>query len=75
MRVPLASHDAERLGTDRARLEVPSDLARIKREPSLALEWQRHVRRAFQMAFAAGFKAVGFSRGEQPGYLLRRDEA
>jgi predicted GNAT superfamily acetyltransferase len=75
LRAALSSRDAAALGTDYARLEGPSDLARIKREPSIALEWQRHVRRAFQLAFAAGFKAVGFSRGDQPGYLLRREQA
>jgi predicted GNAT superfamily acetyltransferase len=59
---------------ERVKLQIPADLAYVKRDASVALEWQRLVRRAFQMAFAAGFVAVGFSRGEQPCYLLRREQ-
>jgi predicted GNAT superfamily acetyltransferase len=59
---------------DRARIEIPADLARVKRTPEVAQAWQHHVRTAFQHAFAAGFVAVGFSRADpqRPRYLLHR---
>jgi predicted GNAT superfamily acetyltransferase len=59
---------------ERARIEIPADLARVKRTPELAQAWQHHVRAAFQHAFAAGFTAVGFSRAnpDRPRYLLTR---
>jgi predicted GNAT superfamily acetyltransferase len=59
---------------DRARIEIPADLASVKRTPELAQAWQHHVRAAFQHAFAAGFEATGFTRAdpERPRYLLTR---
>jgi predicted GNAT superfamily acetyltransferase len=52
-------------------LSIPADLAAAK-AAGAAETWQQHVRVAFQSAFDAGFVAVGFQRGEQPGYLLER---
>jgi len=59
---------------NRARIQIPADLASVKRTPELAQAWQHHVRAAFQQAFAAGLVAVGFSRAEpdRPRYLLTR---
>ena len=70
-RVPTASCMPS---ADHARIEIPADLASVKRTPELAQAWQHHVRAAFQHAFAAGFEAVGFSRAdpERPRYLLTR---
>jgi predicted GNAT superfamily acetyltransferase len=66
---PIASHDAQRLGSKHLRLQIP---ARLPRHTEQAQVWQHHVRRAFQLAFAAGFVAVGFSRIDTPCYLLER---
>jgi predicted GNAT superfamily acetyltransferase len=65
-----AQHRA--LSAPRLRLTIPADLAATKANPDLAAGWQQQVRTAFQSAFAAGFVAVGFARGEQPAYLLER---
>jgi len=62
------------LSGDRARIEIPADLASVKRSPEVAQAWQHHVRSAFQQAFAAGLIAVGFSRADphRPRFLLHR---
>ncbi|HEY3060946.1 MAG TPA: hypothetical protein VGL99_18440 [Chloroflexota bacterium] len=59
---------------DHTRIEIPADLASVKRTPEVAQAWQHHVRSAFQQAFAAGFVAVGFSRADphRPRFLLHR---
>ena len=59
---------------DRARIEIPADLASVKRTPEVAQAWQHHVRTAFQQAFDAGLVAVGFSRADphRPRFLLHR---
>jgi predicted GNAT superfamily acetyltransferase len=68
---PIGHYDA---ASDRARIEIPAEVARVKVEPALARAWQQHVRAAFQAAFAAGFVAVGFTRADptRPRYLLHR---
>lgn len=70
-RRPAAVHppaDAPRL-----HLEIPASIRDLlAAEPDLARAWQRAVRRAFESAFGAGYRAVGFARGEQPCYLLER---
>jgi predicted GNAT superfamily acetyltransferase len=59
-------------GGPRLRIAIPADLAALKTTPERAMSCQREVRAAFQQAFAAGYVAVGFARGEQPAYLLER---
>jgi predicted GNAT superfamily acetyltransferase len=56
----------------RLRIPIPADLAALKATPERAVSCQQDVRAAFQQAFAAGYVAVGFARGEQPAYLLER---
>jgi predicted GNAT superfamily acetyltransferase len=63
----------------RALLEVPADINRLRAlDSALADRWRAAVRRAFQAAFADGFRAVGFLRfpdGGQPCgfYVLHRE--
>jgi predicted GNAT superfamily acetyltransferase len=46
-------------------VEVPGDIARLRRErPDLAERWRVAVRSAFQSAFAEGYRAVSFVRDE-----------
>jgi predicted GNAT superfamily acetyltransferase len=63
-------------GLDHLALEIPPSIVEVKSRASLSLaqEWQLTVRQAFQVAFAAGFVAVGFARAEpsRPRYLLER---
>ncbi len=66
-------------GQPSLRLEIPSDIARLRAtDAGLAASWQMAVRRAFVAAFAAGYRAVGFARsteGDQPRaeYMLVRE--
>lgn len=65
-------------GAARVWLEVPSDVAGLRRHhPSLAGRWAKAVRSAFVDALAAGYEAVGFVREDTDecsrcGYLLER---
>ena len=46
-------------------LEIPGDIARLRRErPALAEQWRSTVRTAFRTAFDAGYRAVSFVRDE-----------
>jgi predicted GNAT superfamily acetyltransferase len=60
-------------------LEIPADINRLRAlDVALADQWRLAVRQAFQAAFAAGYRAVGFLRFEDEGqpcgfYLLHRD--
>jgi predicted GNAT superfamily acetyltransferase len=46
-------------------LEIPSDIARLRREqPHVAEAWRAAVRDAFQFAFEHSYRAVGFVRVE-----------
>ena len=54
-------------------LEIPADFQAVKRnDPSLALEWRIAARGAFAGAFAQGYAAVDFLRGQdgRGAYLL-----
>jgi len=54
-------------------VEIPADFQDLKRtDPSLALEWRIAARGAFEGAFAQGYAAVEFLRGEggRGAYLL-----
>ena len=62
-----------KLGGPAALLAIPGDVASIREaDPGLAEAWSLAVRRAFQAAFAAGYRAVGFL--DEGSYLLRRSE-
>ena len=55
------------------RIEIPSAITYLKStDVELARAWQQAVRNAFQAAFAAGYRAVGFARGDRPAYVLAR---
>ncbi|MFO0960104.1 MAG: hypothetical protein U0800_22150 [Isosphaeraceae bacterium] len=57
-------------------IEIPADLARLRKDdPESLLRWRMIVREAFVSAFHAGYRAIGFRRGEMEGrsrcfYLL-----
>ncbi len=56
------------IGTPRVLLEIPADIARLRRErPELAEQWRSAVRLAFRTAFDAGYRAVHFLREETDG--------
>jgi predicted GNAT superfamily acetyltransferase len=62
-------------GVESLTIEVPARISDLKaRGTTAAVEWQQAVRQAFQLAFAAGYRAVGFSREDpaRPRYLLER---
>ena len=75
---PAAAIDEKALSEKRALLEVPCDIARLRHEtPALAEQWRVVVGQAFAAAFAAGFRAVHFSRDDSSGrrrafYVLER---
>ena len=56
-------------------VEVPADLATLKREaPDLALQWRLQTRNIFESAFNQGYCAVDFlSREGRNFYLLQKD--
>jgi len=66
-----------RSGEPVALLEVPADIATMRRDdPARAEAWSLAVRRAFLAAFAVGYRAEGFLREEAEGrtrcfYVLR----
>jgi predicted GNAT superfamily acetyltransferase len=66
------------LQTPRLALEIPMDIARLRREAAaLAERWRAAVAQAFQVAFAAGYRAVSFARDESGAerrgfYVLER---
>lgn len=62
---------------DRTRIAVPADVLTLKRDdPEAAREWRLATREAFQAAFRAGYRVVGFQRVSGGDglchYLLRR---
>ena len=65
-------------GPKRVLLEIPVEIAVLRREaPAVAERWRALVRRAFQTAFAAGYRAVHFVRDDSSGerrgfYVLER---
>lgn len=68
--------DAQR-AEGRCRIPVPHDILALKREaPEVAARWRGSTREGFQGAFRAGYRVVGFQRGDRNGggshYLLRR---
>ena len=63
-------------GADHLQIEIPARIADVKARgaANLAHNWQIALREAFQIAFDAGFRAVGFTRADpaRPRYLLER---
>jgi predicted GNAT superfamily acetyltransferase len=65
-------------GPERVLLEIPVEIAVLRREaPAVAERWRALVGRAFQAAFAAGYRAVHFVRDDSSGerrgfYVLER---
>jgi predicted GNAT superfamily acetyltransferase len=70
--------DLARLAAPYVMLEIPNDIAQVRREtPELAERWRVVVGHAFQAAFAAGYRAVHFARDNVSGerrsfYVLER---
>ncbi len=59
---------ASTVGAPRLLLEIPADIARLRREwPELAEQWRGTVMSAFRTAFDAGYRAVQFIRDEVDG--------
>ncbi|MBV9578624.1 MAG: hypothetical protein JO057_08555 [Chloroflexi bacterium] len=62
--------------TEHLHIEIPPNLSRVKSggPPNSAHKWQNALRQAFQVAFADGFVAVGFTRQDpfHPRYVLER---
>ncbi len=69
------------LGAPQMLLEIPADIARLRRErPQLAEAWRQAVRGAFGTAFDSGYRAVHFLRDDSAGerrvfYVLERKPA
>jgi predicted GNAT superfamily acetyltransferase len=62
-------------GADHLTIEVPPRITELKSRGSTAAgHWQSAIREAFQTAFAADYRAVGFTRANpvRPRYLLER---
>ena len=51
-------------GHDRVLLEIPGDIAVLRRSAATAERWRALVAQAFQAAFAAGYRAVHFVRDD-----------
>jgi predicted GNAT superfamily acetyltransferase len=72
---PAVVHELPR-SADHLQIEIPARIADVKSRggPNLARDWQIALRTAFQTAFDAGFRAVGFTRSDaaRPRYLLGR---
>ena len=70
--------DGLSIDPERVLLEIPVEIAVLRREaPAVAEQWRALVRRAFQTAFAAGYRAVHFVRDDSSGerrgfYVLER---
>jgi len=74
---PLSDVSGLKVADEHVSVEIPSDIAKIEQaEPTLAGEWRRATRTVFTKAFAAGFVAVEFIRGQRMGrYILSRKTA
>ena len=60
---------------DRTSIEIPADIRSIEHhDPALAAKWRDATRKAFTTAFAAGYVAVEFVRGDKSGksILIRK---
>jgi predicted GNAT superfamily acetyltransferase len=77
-RLPLQDRGPDQLDAPRLLLEIPADIARLRRdEPEQAERWRAAACRAFQQALASSYRAVHFIRDDAAGhrrgyYLLQR---
>jgi predicted GNAT superfamily acetyltransferase len=77
-RVPLEVRKADALEAPRYLLEIPPDIAKLRRErPDLAERWRVAAGAAFQVTFSRSYRAIQFIRDETSGhrrgfYLLER---
>ncbi len=56
-------------------IEIPKDLQTLRPHgPQLLARWQETVREAFTRAFAAGYRAVSFHRGDDRAYYILTKE-
>jgi predicted GNAT superfamily acetyltransferase len=75
---PPVLKDPSPLGAPRLLLEVPDDIALLRREhPELAEQWRLVVGQAFRVAFQGSYRAVQFIRAEESAlrrgfYVLER---
>jgi len=75
---PTGVLSASSLGEPLLLLEIPDDIAGLRREkPALAERWRAAVNEAFHLAFEASYEAVHFLRDDSTGrrrsfYLLQR---
>jgi predicted GNAT superfamily acetyltransferase len=78
LHAPMPIADRIAPGPDRVLLEIPADITSLRFEaPTVAEQWRGGVARAFQSAFAAGYRAVQFLRDDSQGvgrtfYVLER---
>jgi len=54
-------------------IEIPADLAALHDRSEHIAAWQEAIRQAFTQAFAEGYTAVTFARGDRPRYFLVRE--
>jgi len=54
-------------------IEIPADLAALHDRSEHIAAWQEAIRQAFTQAFAEGYTAVTFARGDRPQYFLVRE--
>jgi predicted GNAT superfamily acetyltransferase len=67
--VPLEGQAPDVLNAPRLLLEIPADIARLRREkPALAERWRVAAGHAFQLAFGGSYRAVQFIRDGVSGY-------
>ncbi len=78
---PAPNVDTSVIGEPRILLEIPTDIARLRREqPGSSEQWRTAVRSAFRAAFDSGYRATDFVREDSGGtrrgfYLLESREA
>lgn len=63
-------------GEPSLRVQVPADVAEVRKNRDLAMLWRLNVRRALQNLLAGGYNVTGFTRPSRglPYYVLRRAE-
>jgi predicted GNAT superfamily acetyltransferase len=66
---PPGDTDPTVIGQPLLLLEIPADIAALRREqPALAEAWRAVVNKAFRLAFDHNYQAVGFVRDDSSGY-------
>jgi predicted GNAT superfamily acetyltransferase len=80
-RMPMPLGVGPLIGAPRVLLEIPADIAKLRRERTeLAEHWRQTVRLAFEAAFDDGYRAIHFVRDDSEGqrrvfYVLERQES